>query len=323
MAFGQGVTAPKFSKEDEEREIADLTPEECHNIADDIFGHNACEVESRNREEVTDAQLQAFHDAMDRVSIEERAAYMTASVLSPELLETECSPVLFLQCEDYDPDRAAKRMAIYWTKRVEFFGEERAFLPMTLTGAMGDARDLEMIKNNPHVLYILPSDSSGRGVICGDRTTGHVSDRMCGVRLCWYVVHLALKNEMTRLRGIVIVCICKRYSKLKNYDRLRNNLIIKSYKSWLPVKLRAFHVCSPNNSFLEMILPVHKVFMDRNMRQRMKVHFGSEKHHLEDLTAYGLSCDALPPSVSGTYEPNPLWIEQQQQQDLEREQDAE
>ena len=57
-------------------------------------------------------------------------------------------------------------MLAYWKIRRKFFGEERAFLPLTMTGAL--AQDVEVIEAG--IYAILPKDQKGRrGVLFLDR----------------------------------------------------------------------------------------------------------------------------------------------------------
>jgi hypothetical protein len=56
-------------------------------------------------------------------------------------------------------------MLLYWKTRRKLFGEDRAFLPLTLSGALRE--DLEIIESG--ILAILPNDAKGRGVLFLDR----------------------------------------------------------------------------------------------------------------------------------------------------------
>ena len=64
----------------------------------------------------------------------EKRAYETAQEIVPNLVATEIPLRGFLCTEDYDPDKAARRCALYWKYRREVFGDKRWLLPMTQTG---------------------------------------------------------------------------------------------------------------------------------------------------------------------------------------------
>ena len=46
----------------------------------------------------------------------------------------------FVEHEGGDVSKAALRLIKYWNFRLELFGDDRCYLPMTLLGAMQDAR---------------------------------------------------------------------------------------------------------------------------------------------------------------------------------------
>jgi len=182
-SFGFSYTAPLFTKEDEEKEIADLTPEAKEDILDDLYGRNSNDLlMDGDVPEITAEQLAAVRDAMDRIPIEDRSGFIKASIRCPELIERETDPAIFLRHENHDAELAAKRIAKYWNTREIVFGEDHAYLPMTQSGAMGDEDTLRMMRNCSHFRDFLPNDAHGRTVICSDWTTLNPSDLCEGNR---------------------------------------------------------------------------------------------------------------------------------------------
>ena len=173
--FSFSHTAPRITQEQEEKEYADLRPEERDKILDDVYGRNAEEIAEINTREISSQELDAFHEALGQIPLNDKMDVVSATIRCPELLYSESDPVLFLRCEGYDPERAARRFARYWAMRVEVFGTEKAFLPMTLTGAYADDDEvLQMMKDFPFFRTFLPDDSSGRTVVFGQ--TSHDND---------------------------------------------------------------------------------------------------------------------------------------------------
>ena len=166
--FSYSHTAPIVAPEQEEKEYADLDQEEKENILNDIYGRNAEETEEFNRREITQQQLDEFQSALDRIPLEDRTAYQLALIHCPELLQSETSPRLFLIREAFDPNKAAQRLVRYWDMRVDLFGDERAFLPISLLegGALeGDEELLAMMRAFPNFRNFLPNDEHGRTII--------------------------------------------------------------------------------------------------------------------------------------------------------------
>lgn len=163
-------SAPSYSKKDEERDYADLTPEQKEAILDDAFGRTAEEIALHNQREITKQEFDAFDEALENLpgDVNAEAAIAAKTVLCPELVECESNPSMFLRYENYNPQKAAKRFASYWNFRVDLFGNEKAFLPMTTSegGALHEDEELlRMIREVPSYRYILPNDSHGRSVV--------------------------------------------------------------------------------------------------------------------------------------------------------------
>jgi hypothetical protein len=65
---------------------------------------------------------------------DDKREYLEALEEVPELVETESARRFFLNAEDYNPLRAAARLARYWKMRKSVFGSQRWLLPLTQTG---------------------------------------------------------------------------------------------------------------------------------------------------------------------------------------------
>lgn len=69
----------------------------------------------------------------------------------------------FLEAENHDPQAAAVKLAKYWEARVALFGEDRAFLPMTLGGAM---KEEAMNLATRRIWQLLTAtDAAGRAIL--------------------------------------------------------------------------------------------------------------------------------------------------------------
>jgi hypothetical protein len=105
-----------------------------------------------------------FDEAMAGLPRETTEAYVEALRRAPDLVETESNPDLYMEYDHHDPWRAALRVAAYWTTRVEIFGDDRAYRPLTLTGR--DALSPEDVKLfRTGFLMVLPNDRHGRAVV--------------------------------------------------------------------------------------------------------------------------------------------------------------
>jgi hypothetical protein len=75
----------------------------------------------------------------------------------------------YLKFEEFNPWEAARKVVDYWKVRVELFGEDRAYLPLTLTGdgALTEG-DMEVFRTG--VFMILPKTVDGKPTLFHDRS---------------------------------------------------------------------------------------------------------------------------------------------------------
>eukprot|EP00521_Asterionellopsis_glacialis_P016940 CAMPEP_0195306442 /NCGR_PEP_ID=MMETSP0707-20130614/37201_1 /TAXON_ID=33640 /ORGANISM="Asterionellopsis glacialis, Strain CCMP134" /LENGTH=241 /DNA_ID=CAMNT_0040370659 /DNA_START=306 /DNA_END=1029 /DNA_ORIENTATION=- len=235
-------TAPIYSKEDEERDYANLSPEQKGDILDDAYGRNAEAIAGLNERIITQQELDAFDEALENLPAEDNAeaaiaakrytqqeldafdealenlpaednaeaAIAAKTVICPELVERETNPSLFLRRENYNPQKAAKRFATYWNFRVDVFGNERAFLPISLDegGAYHDDEEVvRMMRESPTYRYILPNDAHGRSVIFiepdQDNTATRQFSRQAKIKYNFYAIHRLMEQQSSISKGVV------------------------------------------------------------------------------------------------------------------------
>ena len=157
------ATAPKISPGTEQAERRAFSEEEKARIYEDIHGPPVkCQgtkatswtKDLKKNESLVNEAIENMHD-------KDKADYLFALEHSPLLVQKESCIVDFLRSENGNPQAAAERLVDYWRIRREIFGRQRAFLPMTLQGAM--AEDIDVLKTG--VIVLLPPDKHGRPVL--------------------------------------------------------------------------------------------------------------------------------------------------------------
>lgn len=138
-------TAPLISEEEEKVEQQNLTPEEREELECDLCGKEVAAAadpseNASNDDYPTPQVIRQVHDLIQLLPEDSKLEYLQALKRVPALVETESDPVKFLHCCKHDVHAAAKRLVSYWKIRKDVFGEDRAFLPMTLAGAMAKDR---------------------------------------------------------------------------------------------------------------------------------------------------------------------------------------
>mmetsp|Transcript_1770 Transcript_1770/g.2477 ORF Transcript_1770/g.2477 Transcript_1770/m.2477 type:complete len:355 (+) Transcript_1770:263-1327(+) len=330
--FSFSYTAPRITEAEKEEEFAGMPEVEKDDVMNDVYGRNADETEAKYGREISPHELDAFYEALEDVPIQYRLETLAAMIRCPELVKTETDPCMFLRYAEFDPHKAANRFAAYWKIRVEMFGD-KAFLPMTLTGAYADDVEvLQMMEKYPLFRTILPNDCNGRTVILIQ--TSHHSDeynkicREAKVRYAWYNAHEAMKRESTIFRGVVGIHLLSGKFKINLFDRIKEKKLSKIFLDCIPFKIRAVHYIFTEKYMQDLMLSVIRVFLTREMRQRIICHVtnsNSRESLAEKISQYGFSPEGLTPIMGGTFHPNLDWlqhqlkleIEQQDQQQLE------
>ncbi len=216
---------------------------------------------------------------------------------------------------------AAIRIAKYWNKRVELFGENLAFKPLTTdsNGALAKnyADDESLSKDDKTIIkttfngmshaFVRPTntfDSAGRGVIFVDPSRlskyKHVEDERLGViRSIWYFYHSMLENnESAQKLGIVVVGY-PHHVKLSHVDRKLLKMNMESMTGCIPIRLGALHICHPPWFFSKIVFPIIKIVVSERIRKRVRIHSGSKEDVLKELEGFGLSKKDLPVDIGG------------------------
>jgi len=189
---------------------------------------------------------------------------------------------------------AVNRWIRYWDQRLLEFGSEKAFLPMTIEGAM---KGCEKILSSTYVSVAEGvADPDGRAIVLLDfrEESGHLSDKDL-FRVAYYRYHVALSSELAQKRGIIF------------YSRLLDNFFDGRSKLWkktasisgtFPMRQAAYHIVSPP-SYIEVLIKIAKLFLGPKLRNRLYVHSGSMDDILGSLSKYGLGSKDMLPDVFG------------------------
>ena len=208
-------------------------------------------------------------------------------------------------------------MVAYWDKRLEIFGPERAFLPLTIRGSETTDSALQgndLVALQRGVVRLLPekADPGGRNILFVDpsRTDRSKYSTLEKVRAVWYIMHVALEDdEDTQCKGIIML-LYPHCAKLAQFDRNLAKHVIGSIRGCLPLRLSAVHFCPPP-AFFQVIFPVIKLLFGERLRKRINIFFGSQEHVLQRLEQkHGLSRQKLPTELGGSTElDHAKWVE--------------
>lgn len=151
-------------------------------------------------QELLEQSLVAFDEEVACVDESEKKDLMDAERKCPELLDAAFK-LQFLRTDLFDVRLAARRYILHWKNKVELFGPEKAFLPMTLDGAMKD--DIDMLSKG--YVRLIPGQER---VIFFDQTKfcKKTDDVYSLTRCVWYIQGKALQEseEMQKIGAVLV-----------------------------------------------------------------------------------------------------------------------
>lgn len=94
-------SAPRFTEEDEIRELAAMTEAELEEVRHDLYGTHT---EMEETDELRETCLEQVQQCLDEIPDDEKQVYLEALQACPELVSTESAPIRFLRSENYQPE---------------------------------------------------------------------------------------------------------------------------------------------------------------------------------------------------------------------------
>lgn len=338
------LAAPRFTDEEEEAEKASMTQEEQYLALRDLYGvmlpdnvgecgKVECKVECADgsdgsEQEPIERGLEDLDAELDRLihnDLSEEngdgfgkrhlnaACIEKAKQLCPEIINSQEHRLLFLRAEGFNAKRAADLLIEYWSERITLFGEDKAFLPLTLSGAL---RDDEVGLSMGFIILSPERDISGRAIVIVDQSKLERKNytRNMMLRVVWYVIHAAVEDEEIQRKGIVMLCT-PRNAQFDQFDRKLESKVTHSLRDALPVIWVGLHFCHAP-AFYELIAPNAKYILGRKMRARTRWHSGSFRSVLETLAEYGINPTSIPSEYGGEWNVDGKWLEERRAKGL-------
>lgn len=252
--------------------------------------------------ELLASKFQELNEALQKIPDKAKKDWLVASQEKcPELCDNTFK-LMFLRCELFNCDLAAKRIAKYWKKRVEIFGESKAFVPLIL-GENGPYDGDEECMKIGFVCSTEKRDAAGRLILFSDPSvlpedkSSYDTKSMC--RAIWYVMDSVLADEITQRKGVVIIAYPKNV-KLSHSNPKLEKMYVEAIKGCLPVRISALHICNPPWVFL-CLLSVFKILMGAKLRKKIQINSGDEVKVLEKFESiFGISRTDLPIVLGGS-----------------------
>lgn len=221
---------------------------------------------------------------------------------------------MFLRCEVFRADRAAKRLVRYWSTRLAIFGPHRAYLPLTLDGALKDdfiALSLGFMVSTER------TDHQNRRIIYGDpaKLNSALYDRDSMVRALWYAVHAALEDDTTQRKGAVLM-LNHRDVHPSQFDPELVRLCAESLRGCIPLRIGTIHLFHLPY-FVNYIAPLFKYLLGERLWSRIAIHDGEDEAVLAGLEGCGVPRENVPAEVGGGCDLNQtIWLAERTEKGL-------
>ena len=204
----------------------------------------------------------------------------------------------FVEFDNGSVKEAAVRICKYWEERLSAFGPDRAFLPMTLAGAMKD--EVVPMINFPIWRRLPVTDAAGRAILYGETSrrdfTKYSPEQE--VRAMMYMLETMCEDDDLRRKGYVAIYNAENVQQHQT-DRALTRQHIVLLENVYPIRTRASHICHPTKFMFYMFLPVVKIFMPKEIRLRLKIHYGDTEKVLRELDGFCLPRDRVPDCLCG------------------------
>ena len=212
-------------------------------------------------------------------------------------LHTDRFILQFLRCEVFNTDLAVARYVRYWDKRLEVFGPELAFLPLTLHQFC--RHDRNALENGLIRVVDMPEPDKRSYIFIQPSLQDPTKySRKSMIRAMWYFVHCILEeDELVQKKGMFAVDYAHG-AKLWKFDRQMVIQMLGSIQGCLPIRNSGYHLCYPPVYF-RLLSPFVQMFMTERTKKRFRIHGGSEKHVLKSLAKYGFTKADLPTEIGG------------------------
>jgi CRAL/TRIO domain len=211
--------------------------------------------------------------------------------------------------------KAAKRYARYWDKRVEVFGAARAFRPLTvesMQGGDGDMRPMEI--GSMQIIRRPKTDPTAdeRDILYFDsgRLEPTQYTRESGVRAFWYFFHSLLEDEQVQKKGLICINYAGTLAN-RNRDPCFARMCVSSLTGCIPIRLSVFHGCHLPPIF-RLAARFFMLLIGERMRKRVVAHYGQTQQVLAIMEQkYGIPRSVLPTDMGGDLEMDIMaWLQE-------------
>mmetsp|Transcript_19088 Transcript_19088/g.25052 ORF Transcript_19088/g.25052 Transcript_19088/m.25052 type:complete len:355 (+) Transcript_19088:30-1094(+) len=318
-----GIT--EFGDEQMAKEHAETSQEEHDQANRDLYG-----IEDYVIDETDDFLEESFRLLDEAIQdVEEKEAYELASFVNPEYISSKKFRIMFLRAERFDIPKTAVRIVKYWDRKVQIFGTDYAFRPLSILDL--PAQD-EVALGCAGLSLLNARDSVGRALLfCYRKYWDHRPEsRDSMIRLLWILVHTAVEdNELVQVNGVQLLMANDMSSQAGTSEMYKATPSTSHYDpslhQWLwydaqvlPFRCGGIHHFTPQSDLLTFIYNRSGLFfMGRNFRLLYRRYNGTKAENMARIEEYGLTSSMVPTELGGDMVlDNSAWIQARMLRDM-------
>lgn len=246
-------------------------------------------------------KIEAIEREIDAMPLRKKSALLDVRQRQPDVIDEE-HMILFLKSEDYDPCRAAKRMASFWDMKCYLFGREGSLDGDEDVCAFAEECREELEEG---IMYMLPDvDAFGRGLLMirADKCPVAKAAQKRLLKVLWFCIKEAMDDKRIRENGLVYICYIGSFSQTQASNLEFLSRLSQLVFHCIPLRICAFHDCFPPGGrwFRIIFLPFLKWLMSRSGRMRRILHDGEMDEVLSSLKGCGIRKEQLPGVLGGS-----------------------
>jgi len=281
-----------------------VTPPELVRLEPDQYGQK----HPVENEKIIAQGLALLEEEIAKLPEEKKEGIRQAEERYPELAKSDEHKLMFLRCEQFNVDLAAKRYAKYWNMRIDLFGD-KAFEPLTLDKALKD----DDVALSTGFAQLLPKkDKTGRSMLWIDPACVDPEKytRESMVRALFYIQSVAIEDESAQQKGVIFICYNGNNPPFEAFDRQLITKWADTVRGVMPLRVSALFIL--HTPFLFTVLAnLLMFFLGEKLQKRIRILPNDEKEMLERLADCGIEEDMLPTDIQGSVKlDHKSWLEE-------------
>ena len=303
------------------KEMTELSVKEREQVLEDIHG---VAPDREETPEFTSSALTQFDIELHRIPKTKKKSLEKAFFLRPSLAMDTKFKLMFLRADQYEPKKAAYRMVAYFKNKHTLFGDD--LLARKIRYNHLSQEDITFFEQGS-IIELPQRDQTSRPIWFVDISTCDWNNPVSLFRCSWYLMMSTIQgDEIAQKRGICQV-VYHNHSDNTNNNNNNNDddddddmdvveeqsqssqsstsaklnisqifsTILKSGDIFnsLPIRVTSSHQCFENNNpnahpHLKKLLSAMRIAFGKELRLRMKVHFGTSLEIEYALLTFGI-----------------------------------